>query len=327
MKSCLSKGFKVFVVLFFWVVGVSAYAHADAPTSLAIATGSPNGVYHPLGTAVAKVLETAIPQSTVKPESTRGSVDNINLIVAGKAHIGFSQADTAWDGFKGYGQFTKPMSIRTIAVFYPEHLQLVTLRDSGISSVNDLRNKRVSTGPNGSGTEIWANRLLAATGLDPEKDINRTSLPIAESVAALKERKIDAFIWGGGVPTKAISDLALGQGNRLKLLDTAKAVPHMLRKFGPVYTDGEIPANTYVGQTISVKTADVWTLLLVRTDMDEKLVYEIVKALFEDKSTLISGHALARNLEISNQMRGGSPIPFHPGSKKYLAEQGVRILR
>lgn len=317
------------------LVGLATITSAGAQNRLSIATGPTSGVYFPLGGAVAKVLTSNLPDTTATHAATSASADNIRMIVAGKADIAFTQADTAWDGYKGYGKFPQPQPIRAIAVLYANSLHLVTLRSAGITKVSDLRGKRVSTGPKGSGTEIWGVRLLQASGLDPDKDIVRSSIGPAESATALKENKLDAFIWSSGVPVKAVTELAKDPAVKLQLLNTANAVPTMLRKYGPVYADGEIPiysagqipAASYAGITAPVKVAQVWNILIVRADMDNKLVYNMVKALFEHKTDLIAGHSDAANIQLANQGRGGSPIPFHPGAKKYYAEQGIRILR
>lgn len=305
--------------------GVIVSGGAIAQKRLTVATGPTGGVYFPLGAAVAKVLGASLPDVTSTHEATSASADNIRQIASGKADVAFTQADTAWDGYKGYGTFGgQPQPIRAIAVLYPNNLHVVTLQGNGINKVGDLRGKRVSTGPTKSGTEIWGERLLLANGIDPNKDITRSSLGPAESGKALVEGKLDAFVWSGGVPTKAIADLA--KTAKIRLLDSAAAVPSMLRKHGPVYTDGEIAANAYEGVAKS-KVAQVWNLLIVKDSMDDKLVQSITKALHENKADLVVGHKEAENLDLKLQARGGSPIPFHTGAKRYYLEKGVRILR
>lgn len=324
----MKHSFKVVSLFFLVVVGTAGSIGALAQQRLTIVTGGTGGVYYPLGGAVAKVLATYIPDTTASHEATSASADNIRQVVAGKAQIAFTQADTAWDAYKGYGVFQTagPQSIRAVAVFYANYLQLVTLRDRGINRVGDLRGKRVSMGAKGSGTEIWGSRLLSASGLDPDKDIVRSALAVGPSAAALKKGEIDAFVWSGGLPTKAIAELSKDTTVQVQLLNTAAAVPSMLRKYGPVYTDGRIAPNTYNGVTTGVPAANVWNVLVMHADADPKLVYDVVKALFEHKADLVAGHKEAENLELRSQ---GflSPIPFHDGAKRYYKEKGLRILR
>jgi TRAP transporter TAXI family solute receptor len=309
--------------------GMAISGGAAAQNRLTIATGGTAGVYHPLGNAMAKVWSTHLPDTTAGNEVTSASADNIRQVVAGKVQIAFTQADTAWDAFKGYGVFQDAgaQPIRAVAVLYANYLQLVTLRDRGISRVADLRGKRVSMGAKGSGTEIWGSRLLVASGVDPDKDIVRSALAIGPSAEALKKGEIDALVWSGGLPTKAIADLSKDTTVKIQLLNTAAAVPNMLRRFGPVYTDGEIAPSAYTGMTTKVPAANVWNLLVVRADADPKLVYDLVKALFDNKADLVAGHREAENMELTTQARGGSPIPFHDGATRFYREKGVRILR
>ncbi|HSD59660.1 MAG TPA: TAXI family TRAP transporter solute-binding subunit, partial [Burkholderiales bacterium] len=182
---------------------------AQQKTRLSIATGGTGGVYYPMGGAIATVLTKNLPDTEATAEVTSASVDNIKLVAAGKADIAFSLADTAWDGYNGAGKFGgQKMAVRAIAVIYPNSTQVVTLEGKGIEKMADLRGKRISTGAAGSGTELVATRLLEAYGIDPDKDVKREKLSVAESAGALKDGKIDAFIWSGGVPTAAITDLA-----------------------------------------------------------------------------------------------------------------------
>jgi uncharacterized protein len=319
------KALFLFLVFALTVISDSAVSQRR----LIIASGGTAGIYHPLGAAAAKVLNAHVPDVSASNEATSASADNIRMVVAGKADIAFSQADTAWDAYKGRGVFQAEgvQPIRTVLVLYPNSLQVVVRADSGIAKVGDLRGKRVSTGAQGSGTEIWAYRFLQASGIDPATQITDHKLLVGPSAAEMKAGKIDAFIWSGGIPTKAINDLALDPSVKIRLLNTAAAVPDMLRRYGPVYTDGEVPVNTYSGIGNAIPVAQVWNVLVVRADTDEQLIYRITKTLFERKADLVAGHIAAKDMEMAIQARGGSPIPFHPGAIRYMRERGVRILR
>jgi uncharacterized protein len=291
---------------------------------LSIATGGTGGVYYPLGGGLANVLSKNLPALDVTAEVTSASVDNLKLVGAGKANIAFSLADTASDGFNGTGKFKEKVPIRSIAVLYANKSQWVTVEGSGIEKMQDLKGKRISTGAPGSGTETIALRILEAYGMDPEKDLKREKLSVAESVNALKDKKIDAFFWSGGVPTAAVTDLAATPGTKIKLLDHAEAIPNLVKKYGSLYVKGVIPAKSYPGQAIDAQVADVWNVLVVHEKMDERLVYDIVKTLFERKADLVAVHSEAANLELSRQYEGGSPIPFHPGAIKYFSEKELK---
>src|SRR5262249_8148342 len=174
------------------------------------------------------------------------------------------------------------------------------------------------------GREIRAGRMRGASGLNRDKDVRREKLWVAESETATKDRRIDDFFGGGGVPTAALTDLAATPGYKIKLLDHAEAIPALVKKYGPLYAKGSIPAKSYPGQDKDVGEADVWNLLIVNEKMDEKLVHDIVKAMFEHKPDLVAVHSEAENLDLARQYEVGSPVPFHPGATKYFSEKGLK---
>jgi len=291
---------------------------------LSIATGGTGGVYYPMGGAIASVLTKNIPGVEATAEVTSASVDNMRLIGAGKADIAFSLADTAWDAYIAGGKFKDKLPVRALAVIYTNESHWVTVEGTGIEKMADLKGKRIATGAAGSGTEVIALRILEAYGIDPEKDVKREKLSVAESVNAIKDRKIDAFFWSGGVPTAAVTDLSATPGVKMKLLDHTDAVPALTKKYGPIYVAGRIPAKSYAGQDKDAQVSVVWNVLVVHENMDEKLVYQIAKTIFEKKADLVATHKEAQNIVLETQLAGGSPIPFHPGVLKYLAEKGVK---
>ena len=292
---------------------------------LSIVTGGTGGVYYPLGGGLANLLTKTLPTVEATAEVTSASVDNIKLVGAGRADVAFTLADTAADGYNGVGKFKEKEPVQTLAVLYANKSQWVTLEGTGVEKIQDLKGRRISTGAPGSGTETIALRILEAYGIDPNKDVKREKLSVAESASALKDRKIDAFFWSGGVPTAAVTDLAATPGMKIRLLDHADAVPAMVKKYGSLYVKGIIPAKSYPGQAKDIQVADVWNLLVVNAKMDANLAHDIVKALFEKKSDLVLVHQEAANLDLSKQSNGGSPLPFHPGALKYYAEKGLKI--
>jgi TRAP transporter TAXI family solute receptor len=291
---------------------------------ISIATGGTGGVYYPLGGGLANVLTRAIPGVEATAEVTSASVDNIKLVGAGRADVAFTLGDTAADGVNGVGKFKEKIPVRALAVIYANKSQWVTVEGTGINKMQDLKGRRIATGAPGSGTEIIAIRILEAYGIDPDKDVRREKLSVAESVNAIKDRKIDAFFWSGGVPTAAVTDLAATPGVKMKLLDHADAIPKMVQKWGPLYVKGTIPAKSYPTQDKDVGVADVWNLLVVSDKMDEQLAYQITKAVFENKAELAGVHAEAKNLDLQNQYGMASPVPFHPGAARYFAEKGLK---
>lgn len=315
---------KLFYGALLAVALASAGAQAQTPVRMSIGTGGTGGVWYPLGGAIANVLTKTVPGFQVTAEVTGGSVDNIQLIRTGDSALGFSMVDAAWDAYRGQGKFKQKVELRTLAVFYPQKNHVVTLEGNGIEKMADLRGRRVSVGSPGSGSEIIALRLLEAYGINPDKDIIKQRLGVAEAVNALKDRKIDAFIHNAAIPIPAVTDLGATPGMKMKLIDHADATDAMNKKYGPLYSRGVLPAKTYPGQTTDNKTVDVWAVLLTDTRMSDKVAYDTVKTLFEKKADLVMVARDAEQMTLENQFAGTTPIPFHPGALKYFAEKGYK---
>jgi TRAP transporter TAXI family solute receptor len=273
---------------------------------------------------MANILSKYIAYVEATAEVTTASVDNCLLVGAGKADLALIMADVGWDAYQGKGKFKAKVPLRTAAVLYPNNMHIVTLEGKGIEKVSDLKGKRVSTGAPGSGTEVKALRVLEAYGLDPDKDMTRDKLGASESAGALKDRKIDAYFWDGGLPTASVTDLGATPGIKMKLIGHEDAIPKMRGKYGPLYVKGIIPAKTYPGQDADVPIAVVWNLLICNEKMKEDVAYDIVKTLFDHKPELVTVHREARFLSLEPQV-GGSPIPLHPGAIRYFTEKGIKV--
>jgi len=274
---------------------------------------------------MANVLSKYIPYVEATAEVTTASVDNCLLVGMGKADLALVVADLAWDAYRGKTPFKEKAPLRTIGVLYPNNMHVVTAEGKGIEKMTDLKGKRVSTGVPGSGTEVMALRAIEALGLDPNKDMTRDKLSLPESAGALKDGKIDAFFWLGGLPTAAITDLGATPGVKIKLLNSTDAVPKMREKYGPLYVKGVIPAKTYRGQDTDVPIAVVWNLLICAENMKENTAYDIIKTLFNHKQEIVGLHRELSNLLPEHQVDGGSPIPFHAGAIRYFTEKGLKI--
>ena len=212
---------------------VALPASARRATAFRSPTGGTGRVYYPLGGGMANVLSKYVPGLPATAEVTGGSVDNLKLINAGKSEVGFSMVDAGWDAYQGLDKFKDgKVNARTLMVLYPNRMHVVTIEGTGINKLADLKGKRVSTGSPGSGTEIMALRVLEAVGIDGKKDFKQERLGAAESVNAIKDSKIDAFFWVGGVPTAAVTDLAATPGIKMKLIDHDEAVDAMNKKYG-----------------------------------------------------------------------------------------------
>ena len=306
-------------------LGLAFAGSADAQQkAMSIGTGGTGGVYYPLGGAVANVLSKNLPNVQATAEVTGGSVDNLKLIGAGKSEMGFTMADAALDALKGEDKFKSgKLPLQALLVVYPNRMHVVTVEGTGIQTMADLKGKRVSTGSPGSATEVMAFRVIEAAGLDKDKDMKRERLGVSESVNAVKDRKIDAFFWVGGIPTAAVTDLAATPGLKMKLVDHGDLAEKMNAKYGKLYSAGAIPAGAYPGTKVENKIVDVWNILVTGDRMSDEVAYNIVKTVVEKKAELVAVHKEAEAFSLDNQVQERSPIPFHPGAMKYFKEKGI----
>ena len=270
------------------------------------------------------MLSKTLPGIQATAEVTGGSVDNLKLIGAGKSELGFTMADAALDAFKGEDKFKSgKVPLQALLVVYPNRMHVVTIEGTGIESMADLKGKRVSTGSPGSATEVMAFRVIEAANLDKDKDLKRERLGVAESVNAIKDRKIDAFFWVGGVPTAAVTDLAATPGVRMKLIDHSDLADKMNAKYGKLYAPSLIKAGSYPGYDRDNKNTEVWNLIVTGDKMSDDDAYAIVKTLVEKKADIVAVHKEAESFSLDNQVQERSPIPFHPGALKYFKEKGI----
>src|SRR5688572_19370379 len=311
---------RIAVALF---AAVAAGAQAQ---NISIATGGTGGVYYPLGGGMAAVLSKHVQGIQATAEVTGGSVANLQLIGTGKPYLAMTMVDAGLDAYKGQDKFSgKPVPVRTLMVMYPNRMHVVSIEGTGVTKMSDLKGKRVSTGSGGSATEVMAFRVIEAAGLDRDKDMKRERLGVAESVNALKDRKIDAFFWVGGLPTGAVTDLANTPNVKIKMIDHADLVPAMNKKYGNLYVKDTITKDVYKGMDADNPQATVMNILVAHQNMDDKTAYNIVKTIFDKREELIRVHKEAENFKLENQKTDASSVPWHPGAIKYFAEQGVKI--
>lgn len=286
--------------------GATAGGSAASPASaspggggtqqLTIATGGTGGVYFPLGGGLAIELNENIDGVSASAQETSASVDNMRLIGTGGADIAFVLGDTAADAVAGRGEFEgSPVDACTLGKIYSNFTQVVTSTDSGITSIEGLRGKRVSLGAPGSGTEIIALRILEAAGIDPDADITRSQLLVDETVQGLNDGTIDAGFWSGGLPTGALVEYA--NGGKMLILPTAEYTADLAGEHGPFYVEQDIPAATYPNQDAAIPTIVVPNVLVVSTSMPEDLQQQITQVLFDQKADLVAVHPAAGELD------------------------------
>ena len=292
---------------------------------LSVATGGTGGVYYPYGGGLAKIISENVPNAEATAEVTSASVDNLKFLRDGKADIAFTLADTLDDAYKGAAAFKEfgKVPAQALAVLYANVTHAVTLTDKGIARIADLKGKVVSTGAAGSGTEVIAFRVLEAAGLNPQSDVQKQALGAAESVNALKDGKIDAFFWSGGLPTAAVLDLANTPRMQIRLLPNDDILPALQKQYGAgLYYRITVPKAAYPGMEADVPVVGVANLLVVDEKMPEGLAYDVTRVLFEKQSELAAIHPEAKNLALERAVEG-SPVPFHKGAIRLYRERKV----
>jgi hypothetical protein len=322
------RGFKLvaFAVLVVCFLALSQTSEAQQKRFLSIATGGTGGVYFPYGGALASLITKNIPNTEATAEVTAASVANMRLIHTKKSDLAFTLADTLYDAVNGLAAFkTDPGSaIKTFALasLYSNFTHLVTVEGRGVNTLADLKGKRVSVGAPASGTELIAIRILEAIGLDATKDIKQEKLGVAESVAAIKDNKIDAFFWSGGLPTAAVTDLANTPNLKMVLLDVTPALAKLQEKFGKdLYVKGTISKTAYK-TTNDVPTIVVLNVLVVRDGFENDMAYAIIKLMFDKRDDLLKVHPVVNELTLESAI-DGSPATFHLGAIKFYCEKKV----
>ncbi|MDL2317487.1 TAXI family TRAP transporter solute-binding subunit [Eubacteriales bacterium OttesenSCG-928-A19] len=300
-------------------MGIAPSAHAE--TFLSIATGGTSGTYYPLGGDIANLFNSTIDGIKANAQATGGTAENLRLINAGDAELGTVQNDVSAYAFEGIDSFDGEVidTFSVITSLYPEVVQLVARADVGIDSIEDLKGKRVSVGAAGSGTYFNAIHMLEAAGMSLD-DIDEQFLSFSESGDAAKNRQIDAFFCTAGIPNAAITELTSGSEAKVIALDGATIDAMIAAK--PFYVDFTIPGGTYPGIDDDVRTVAITALLVCTNDLDEDLVYQMTKSLYEKGDELLT-HAKKTEITLDTALDGVGNLPIHPGAERYYKEVGL----
>jgi TRAP transporter TAXI family solute receptor len=292
---------------------------------LSIATGPVGGTYYTYGAALAAAIGRSVPNVEATAEVTAASVDNLKLMVTGRADLAFTLAPTLLDGYLGRGAFARVGRVpaRALAALNIHRMHLVTLDGLGIAGLGDLRGRVVSVAQPGSGSEDIALRILAAAGIDPARDIRRQNLGPAAAADAMKDGKLDAFFWTSGAGVPAFVDLAIATGRRMRLLDLSGALPPLQQAHGPaLFRPALIPSRYYPGVERDVPTVGTPNLLVADAALAEAIAYDVTRALFGAAAELARVVPDAKDLSL-DLGPAASPVPYHEGAVRYYRERGA----
>jgi uncharacterized protein len=285
-----------------------------------ILTGGQSGVYYPLGVALGQIYGKAMPDAKTSVQATKASVENLNLLQAGRGEIAFTLGDSlsdAWKGVEDAGFKTPLAKLRTVAGIYPNYIQIVASADSGIKTLADLKGKRISVGAPRSGTELNARAILKAAGMTYKDFAKVEFLPFGESVELIKNRQLDVTLQSAGIGVASIRDLATSVK-----INMVSIPADVVAKIGdPAYQAGTIPANTY-GEHAATPTATVKNFLVTHEGVPADTVYTMTKALFTNLDQMAAAHSAAKAINPADAPKD-PPVPLHPGAEKYYREAGL----
>ncbi|WP_428977890.1 TAXI family TRAP transporter solute-binding subunit [Rhodoligotrophos appendicifer] len=301
--------------------GLAIGTPASAAEFVNIVTGGTSGVYYPLGVALSKLYGAALPDAKISVQSTKASVENLNLLEAGRAEVAFSLGDAvadAWNGEKEAGFPNKLEKLRAIGGLYNNYVQIIATEASGIKTLADLKGKRISVGAPRSGTELNARAVLKAAGLTYEDFSKVEYLPFGESVDLMKNRQLDVTLQSAGLGVSSIRDLATSVP-----IVVVPVPADVVEKIGnPAYQAANIPASTYDGQSADVPAVAITNILVTREGVAEETVYLLTKAMFDHLDQLSMAHSAAKAINAKQAIKG-LPIPLHPGAARYYKEAGI----
>lgn len=298
---------------------------AQPRTPLLIGAAAKEGMFYPLGRAMAAVISKYVSEVDAIAPETNGSAENIKLLQEGKIELALAQADLAWAASQGQlNGLPRKVAVRNLLGTHARYLHLVTLADRGIDVVEDLKGKRVSTGATRSATDVKALRVLEAHGVTPYKLGAHEHLDDAEAAQALLDGKLDAFASDAALPMPVVRKLATASSVGVRLIPTGDAVSRITERHGPFYFVASIPKGTYPGMGEDVAVAAGMTLFVAHEVMAEPLAYEITKVLLERTPELASANAVVKDITSASAVRGSS-VPFHPGALRYYKEAGIAV--
>lgn len=291
------------------------------PTELVIATGGTGGTYYPLGAGLEKIITKVAPTIKASVQSTGASAANARMLGEKTAGLAIIQNDVTAFAYQGTEMFAGKAidNIRGMMVWYPETIQFVTLKESGIKSIADLKGKRIAIGAQGSGTMVESLLILNSAGITKDNADFRYA-DFAQIAQELQNKTIDAGFVVAGIPTAAVTELTVSRD--VNIVDIPDATFQAIKAKSPFFVQVPIPANTYKGQDQAVKTVAVMAMIATRADIPTDVIYTITKGTFDNLDILVATHARAKDIKLASA-NDGMPIPLHPGAEKYFKEKGI----
>ena len=290
---------------------------------ISIGTGVITGVYYPAGGSICRLLHINKSEHNIRcsPESTGGSVSNLNAIRNNSIDFGIVQSDWQYNAVNGLGLFSdqKPFEeLRSVLSLYTETFTVAVLKDSKINVIDDIIGKKVNFGPLGSGMHATMEVLMNVKGWTKENFSSVTYLQPSDLPQALCDRKIDVMIYAAGNPNALLQEIT--QSCKVKIISIDKETIVKLLKVNPFYVESIIPGGTYVNNPDPIETFGVKATLVTSKNTSEKIVYNLTKAVFENFDNFKTLHPVLSSLKKQEMIYEGNSAPMHLGAFKYFKE-------
>lgn len=303
-------------------------ASANKKQFVTLVTGGTGGTYYPVGTIFTTLWNEKLGEKGVKAsvQSSGGSVENLNMLKAGEAQFGIAMANLTLFAYKGEERFAdnKFEDVRFVTALWPDVTQFVVTEGSGIKSLEDIKGNRFSVGSAGSGTEYSTKLILDTIAGVKYEDFNPEYLGYSEASSAMQNSQVDGMNAEGGLPTSAVSEITASK-TKVNILEFSDEQYTKLNKVAPYYGQFTIPAGLYSGIDKDIKTVGVKSTLITHKDLDEELVYELTKTIYENYESIVGSHKALEFMGLGDAIQGLPPVPLHKGALKYYEEKGIEV--
>ncbi len=294
---------------------------------ITIVTGGTGGTYYPVGTIFTTLWNEKIGDKVkASVQSSGGSVENLNMLKNGEAQLGIAMANLTLFAYEGTGRFEGNQfeNVRFISALWPDVTQMVVTENSGINSIADIKGHTFSVGAAGSGTEYSTKLILKHIAELNDDEYTPEYLGYSDSSSAMQNGQIDGMNAEGGLPTSAVSEIAASK-TKIKLLEFTDEDYEKMHEVAPYYGRFVVPAGTYTGIDQDVPTIGIRSTLICSADLDEDIVYELTKTIYENYESIIGSHKALEAMGLDQAVDGLPPVPLHKGALRYYEEKGIEI--
>lgn len=327
MKKTIAITLMIFMTLAIFT-GCQGQEASNKKQFVTLVTGGTGGTYYPVGTIFTTLWNEKLGESGVQAsvQSSGGSVENLSMLKDGEAQFGIAMANLTLFAYNGEERFkdNKFEDVRFVTALWPDVTQFVVTEDSDINSISDIKGKRFSVGSAGSGTEYSTKLILETIGGLKYEDFTPEYLGYSEASSAMQNSQVDGMNAEGGLPTSAVSEITASK-TKVKLLGFSDSDYEKLHAVAPYYGQFTVPKGIYTGVDEDVKTVGVKSTLICHANLDEELVYELTKTLYENYESIVGSHKALEFMGIDEAIKGLPPVPLHPGAVKYYKEKGIEI--